>query len=372
MNVGLFVPFMNNFGKKGFYNSQEIGLAKEIRNLNNKVFIFKLIKGTDKKVKEEVINENILLISIPAKNIGINGLICDLDFINKYNLKKLVMFSDTQIIVNKVYKFCKCNGIDFIPYIGVIESNSNNKIVRQLMKVFINRNIKIYKNNNKVLCKTPTVMKKLNSKGIKNTDIAPVGLDFDLLKNDFEQSDKDEIKQELGYGKNEKIILFIGRLEKQKNPLQAIDILKNMLSKDKDYRMVIIGKGLLKEALIKKIKDENLEKEVRLIPEVENSSIWKYYKISECFINLNSEEIYGMAILESMYYRCPVIAVKAPGPNYILSNKKYGVLLDEDNKNEFINIIFENNKRLNEIREISKEYVEKEFSWGACAKKILE
>lgn len=41
-------------------------------------------------------------------------------------------------------------------------------------------------------------------------------------------------------------------------------------------------------------------------------------------INLNQQEILGMAILDAMDYSCIVVASKAPEPKLVVENGKYG------------------------------------------------
>lgn len=372
MNIGIFVPFMNNFGRKGFYNSQEIGLAKELSKSNNNIIIFKLVRG--KTISEENINSNCKILYIPAKAIGINGIITDFDIIKKYKVERLVVFSDTQIIIKRLYSYCKKNSIQFIPYVGVIESSSNNKLKQKLMKCFITQNIKVYKKCDKIIAKTPKVLGELQNLGIKNLVLAPVGLDFDLLNNEFNSNEKEieEIKAKLSYKKEDKIILFIGRLDKQKNPLLAIDILKKLLSYDKNYKMIMIGKGILKKNILEKINENNLNNEIKCLEQIPNNLMWKYYAISECFINLNKDEIFGMAILEAMYYRCPVVAIEAPGPNFIIDNNINGILMGKLEYTAFAKKIINLRETKESIRNVSKAYIEEKFSWKICSIIIQE
>src|SRR5690606_30869788 len=114
-------------GQKGFYNVQEIGLAKELDKLSYEVIIYKLIPKTEQFVSEKVVGCNHTTLNlIPSKHLGINGFV-DLSKLDT-GIDILVYFSDTQLMVPKVYKWCKRNNVRLIPYIGVTESHSDNKI----------------------------------------------------------------------------------------------------------------------------------------------------------------------------------------------------------------------------------------------------
>lgn len=369
MNVGIFVPNVGNFGAKGYYNSQEVGLAKELSKNVEKVIIFKLVSNIE-TIKTDMINHKCTIKYIPAKKIGINGIILNFNIIDNENIDKMICFSDIQIIVKRLYKYCIKNSIEFIPYIGTIESSSNNIAIKYLMKIFMKQNIKIYKKCNKILAKTPSIIKELEHYGIYGSLLSPVGLDFDLINQNYEKKDLKLLRKELGYSEEDRIILFIGRLEEQKNPLFAIEIMRNILLKDDSFKMVMIGNGTLKDRVLKEINN-GLNEKITFIEKINNNEIWKYYRISNCFINLNKEEIFGMAILEAMYYKCPVIAVTAPGPNYIIQNKDVGVLVDSLNKEKITQIILDENDKLEHIKENSNQYIKDYFSWSVCARNIL-
>ena len=43
MRIGLLITSIGNFGQKGFYNAQEIGLAKELDKLFDEVIVYKAV-----------------------------------------------------------------------------------------------------------------------------------------------------------------------------------------------------------------------------------------------------------------------------------------------------------------------------------------
>jgi hypothetical protein len=207
MKLGLLITSIGNFGKKGYYNSQEIGLAKELDKLFDEVIIYKLIPETEKFVSESVVGCNYTTLKLlPSKHSGINGFV-DLNKLDK-SIDALVYFSDTQLAVPKVYKWCKNNDIRLIPYIGVVESHSDNKIKKAIIDLMFKRNVTIYK---KCTCivKNPQVGKVLKEFGVKDFRIAPVGLDLSILYKEFAGASIDGIKAKWGYNTSDKILLFI-------------------------------------------------------------------------------------------------------------------------------------------------------------------
>ena len=362
MRVGLLITSIGNFGQKGFYNAQEIGLAKELDKLFYEVIVYKAVPCNDERSKSLIDEcEHSTLYQIPVQSNGINGMWnCD---VMDTRLDVLIYFSDTQLAVPNVYKWCCKNHIQMYPYIGVIESHSTSAVKKLIINALVKRNIAVYK---KCTCfvKTPTIAAKLNSLGIKNTVLTPVGLDVSLLHVDYENTPVEEIKEKYGYQPNEKVLLFIGRMIDEKQPVRMIDILAEIRKKDTNYKLLMVGTGELKAAVETRTKELALQDAVQLVERIPNSDIWELYRLADSFVNLNQQEIFGMAILEAMYYGCKVVAWVAPGPNLIIENGKSGWLVKSDA--EVIEKIIDET----DVSVEAHHRVLCDFTWESSAKKM--
>ena len=361
MKIGILVSYIGNFGVKGLYNSQEVGMAKELNENGNEVVIYKFISNkNNRNGLVEVIKKGITINYIPVKSLGTHGLskLNELDS----NLDILIHFSDIQFIFIKVYKWCKINNVKLIPYVGVIKSNNNSKIIRKICKMISNRNIRSYKMC-PVLAKTPYIKVQLLQSGVKRVHMLPVGLDVDLLKKDYLLSDREILREKYDLENTDIVLLFIGRLDGEKRPVEAIEILNSLNLVNKKYKMILLGKGKMKKDVFSKMEEYKLHNRVIYIESLPNNEVWELYHLSDYFINLNTNEIFGMAILEAMYYRCCVIARSAPGPNYIIDKSKYGYLA-HDNE-EIKEIILNSESEKVEIEERAVKRIEKNFRWRA-------
>lgn len=362
MKIGMLITSLGNFGQKGFYNAQDIGLAKALDQIFDEVRIYKLVPGDNKAQLESISGcKNAYLHSIPAKSIGNNGFL-NLSALDT-NLDVLIYFADTQLILPKVYRWAKRNNVVFIPYIGVIESHSTSLLKKRVIDFLFIRNLRVYKKCH-CLVKTPSVESRLMKLGVGLISVAPVGLDLSLLKQDYDKFPIDILKQKYGYVSNEKIILFIGRLTQEKQPVRMIDIFNEMRKTDNSYRLLMVGSGELKDTVASQIQKLNLNDYVKMIDRIPNSEIWELYRIADAYVNLNQQEIFGMAILEAMYYGCKVVAWKAPGPVYIIEDKVSGYLADSN-----VGII-DAVKYGKSMSEAAKQRIIDKFTWNATAKQI--
>ena len=363
MRIGILVPSIGAFGQKGFYNAQEIGLAKALGRLCSEVKVYRLIdRFAEERTGQIEGCNNATVWFLPAKRIGNNGFV-DLSILDSM-LDALVFFSDTQIIVPQVARWAKRNGVLLLPYIGVIESHSASKLKKTVMDFLFARNVAIYKKHH-CMVKTPKVKEALHQLGVNQITVAPVGLDLSLLKADYTQADTEMLKQKYGYATKEKVLLFVGRMTEEKQPLRMIGLFDKLYHQDCDYRLLMVGVGELRDAVDSTVEIRGLSNYVQIIDRIPNKNIWELYRIADSFVNLNQQEIFGMAILEAMYYGCKVVAWKAPGPSFIIEDGVSGFLADSD-----VGILEAIAEKTIAPKE-THERIINHFTWDKTAEKIV-
>lgn len=367
MKIGIVRLYVGNSGKVGYYNIQELGLAKALLKRGIKTDIFYLNKSENKNVIIQNISEGIRIIYIPALKIGNHGIV-NPSFILKYSLDIVHLLSDNQVMVPTFIRFCKKNNIPVYNYVGTIYSDTNNKIKKIIANFISNRNIRCFKKSI-TIAKTMEIKKILESTGIEKVKLIPVGLDFDIIP-DIKES-KVELRKKLKLPMNKNILIFVGRLEAYKNPLQAIEIMRELNQKSVKYYLVIIGAGSMKSDIIMMINKYNLANNIQIVDKIENIKIHSYYRACDIFINLNNKEIFGMSVLEAMYQECKVMAIEAPGPSFIINDKLDGIIMRNMNYKSWINEIekLESDK---EIGKLARKKVENLFDWSNIAKQYIE
>lgn len=357
-NIAIITTSVGNFGKFGFYNMQEIGLAKALSRFCNRVDFYRCIDRKDKRIDKLIeCTKNAYVHLIPSMRIGSNGF---------FNIKELnpntniiINCTDTQLNSLNIYEFAKRNKIEYYPYVGVLYSHNTNKIISWLLNLVSRRNYVIYRNS---ICfaKTTEVCNRLINIKAKKVINLPVALDINLLYTSFEDINKRELKLSLGFDDNVSYIIFVGRLVKEKKPIEIIKIYERIKKINNGFKLIMIGSGELEQELKWMINHEHLENDVNIIKDVPYNEMWKYYYVSDYFINLNSKEIFGMALLEAMYYKNTVIAYHAPGPNDIIVNNDVGFLVKNDE--EIIKLVAKGEKATN-----SNRYILTNFSWDSRA-----
>ena len=358
MKVAIVVPIVGNFGRKGFYHSQEIGLGKEVASHGHDVIIYKCVPENSMKEIQTEQHDGITIKYIPTKAVGPHGML-DVTIIDK-DSDVAFTFSDTQFVIPKLYGYCKKNGITFIPYVGIAHSFQQNFKSKLLDIVFRMTTLNVYKKTI-VVAKTIDAKKELETLGVKKCVVAPVGMDFTALRQDYESFDRVELRRKWGFSQDDVIIIFVARMQPEKHPLEMIDIFSRVKRENK--KLLMVGKGPLEDRVHHKVKELGIEDQVRLIPEVKYDEMWQIHYIADYFVNLRPEEIFGMAIMEAVYYKSCVVAIKAPGPNTILKGMKgHYLCADYDEITEKLGCSVCNNYQLQEAKNI----IISDFTWEKC------
>lgn len=126
---------------------------------------------------------------------------------------------------------------------------------------------------------------------------------------------------------DEKNIVVVGRLQKQKNPMMALKAFKCIASEFPEYTMTYYGEGELREELLNYINQNGLNHQVLLFGKAEDIEI----KLSKASMFVLSSDYEGLpnSLMEAMAVGVPCISTDCPcgGPRTLIENEKQGILI---------------------------------------------
>lgn len=191
------------------------------------------------------------------------------------------------------------------------------------------------------------------------------------LKSSHNMVNTSNLRDQYPSFKDKKIVLFVGRLVKQK----GVDYLLNAFSTLKkgmnDVVLVIIGKGDYEKKLKKMAEDLQIEKDVCFQGHVDNDLLKNYYGPSDlCVVPSITHEMvdaWAFVVNEAMYYENPVIASDAVGSAFdMIKNGENGFIVPEKDSKALYNamkVILSNDEMREKMGKRSKEIVETGFSY---------
>lgn len=353
------------------YNCQELGLAKALVKEGN---ICDIVLYTSKKknYEEEIIIDDkrkIHIYYLKAKKFLKNI------FFDKRNLNNIIKDYDIvqvaeydQIGNIKIKKMAKKMIIYHGPYSSKFTKGYNLKCK---VSDFIYLFHKDYKNT-PCIAKSKLAEEFLRKKGFKNVTTIGVGLDNARFN---EKVNKNQKVIELENAKKDeklRYLLYIGKIERRRNTLFLINLLNEINKTKNNVKLILIGKGESK--YIEKVKNEiekyNLDDKIIYIEKMKQEELSNIYKISDIFLLPTEYEIFGMVLLEAMYFGLPVITTYNGGSSTIIENGKNG-FIEDININKWKDIILKN--LYNKVVSVNaKKTIEDNYIWNKLSQKLIE
>lgn len=160
--------------------------------------------------------------------------------------------------------------------------------------------------------------------------VIPNGIDIDR----FKPMEVDDLKKKYNLT-DEKVILSIGRIDKQKGFHLLLKIFPDILKEYNNIKLFIVGTGPylhdLKEMTIKL----NILGKVIFTGRVSDGDLLKYYNLADIFAfsTLRMEGL-PLVVPEAMACEKPVIASRIGGITSVIDNNKDGILIETGNLKE--------------------------------------
>lgn len=202
--------------------------------------------------------------------------------------------------------------------------------------------------------------------------VIPVTCGIDLEKFN-PKNDGVYLQKRYAIPKEKPILLFVGRLDAEKNIDQVICASAQTM-KEADFCLVIAGKGFEAVNLQKLAKKLKIDDKVFFTGFVPDEDLPFLYKIADCFINACPFELQCIAVMEAMATGLPVIAVNAGALPHLARENENGLLFPPGDistlKKKIIEMISNKEKR-GMMGQKSLEII-KEHSIEATIEKYLE
>jgi len=351
------------------YNCQELGLAKA---LVKKGFKVSLILAGNKNISCKIfVNDNNYVQIYYVKCYEIDQALAW--FINWKNIvdkikPDIIQIHDFGLFMSyMILNWAKKNKIKTV----LIQGNyqTTHKPILKLLERVYNKTFGVYilKYVDGIGCKTIYANKYIQSYFQRETYLTPVGLDTEK----FQFHEKINWRHIL-HIEDKKVLLYIGVLEKRRNPLFLIDVLATLSS---DYVLIIVGKGSMRQKVQEYAKHLEIGSRCILFNGFVQEDLPSLYQTADVFLLASNYEIYGMTIIEAMYFSLPVIASLTAGAQTLIINDVNGIIINKFDIYEWSNAIkriVEDKEILNSIGKNSKELVENHLLWEQTVNSYIE
>lgn len=205
----------------------------------------------------------------------------------------------------------------YVHYFPFAEKTSK-QVVQNIARNFCNR-------CNMVVTPSQLVINYLRRIGVEAPLVnIPTGVDLDEFKN----LNSDWLRENHGIKPEEKVLLFVGRLGKEKNVNFLMNSFRIVQETDPNTHLVLVGKGPLESYLQKMSRQMGLEKKITFTGVLPRQTIVHCYASADLFVFPSVTETQGLVIGEAKATGLPTVAIRAFGPAEMVAHGEDGILTD--------------------------------------------
>lgn len=223
-------------------------------------------------------------------------------------------------------------------------------------------------------CKNFYGVSKSCNKWLNHFNINAEGVLYNSIN--IESIDKIELNKETyrdkyRIDKNDIVVVFVGRLVKEKGILNLLDAFKLLLENQKNIHLFVAGDGILLNTAM-----ENENSNIHILGKIEFENVIRLLKESDIYcLPTQYAEGFPTSLLEAAATRNFIVTTDRGGSKELIRDNSYGIILNDINKQTIKQALEEciNNKRYR-INAINKSYelLIQNFEWEKTSQKVIE
>jgi glycosyltransferase involved in cell wall biosynthesis len=185
---------------------------------------------------------------------------------------------------------------------------------------------------------------------------------------------QDSVRNRRGIKKDEKYVLFVGRLVPRKGLSYLVEAAEEIVKEQKNVKFVLVGDGPLRNKLTKELQEKGLLEHFEFLGDVWSEDVPRIYNCADVFVFPSIQEGQGIALLEAQATAKPVVAFNVAAVKEVVKDKETGFLVEPDSKllaDAALNLLSDESLR-HKMGHAGREFVRNNFSWKKCADKMLD
>ena len=215
---------------------------------------------------------------------------------------------------------------DYTHYVnhGYFEKPSK-KIVEHLTKFYCDTTAK------EIIVPTNKTYKLLKDKYKieKNIHIVPTGIEVDrFFSENIDLKLLTSLKRKLNLTKKDEVIIFVGRLAKEKNVEFLLEAQKKLIQENNNIKLIIVGDGPDKEKYEDIAVNLKISDHVIFTGKIPWDEIQYYYHLSDFFVTASRSETQGLTVVEAMASSLVPLVIKDEAFEGTVTNQINGLVFE--------------------------------------------
>lgn len=146
--------------------------------------------------------------------------------------------------------------------------------------------------------------------------------------------DRSDARSALGILPEQRIVLYAGRIAKEKNIGVLLSAMQAAFKRDPDLFLMVVGDGPAREEYSLLARKLGIGDRVKFVGFVPRSDVDAYYAAADLFAFSSMTETQGLVVVEAMSYGLPALVVQGGGAGEAVRDGENGYLVRND-PNEF-------------------------------------
>lgn len=178
---------------------------------------------------------------------------------------------------------------------------------------------------NLVITPTEVIKEMIIENGVKKPVIAiPTG----IYTERFQHGDPDFLSEQFGVPRNKQVLLFVGRIGKEKNLLFLLHAFALIAKQEQDVVLVLVGSGPEQKVLQNSAVDMGIGDKVFFTGKLSPETVAGAYSSADIFVFPSVTETQGLVLVEAMAAGLPVVAKAAYGSLAMVQDGVTGYLCE--------------------------------------------
>ncbi|MBI2546799.1 glycosyltransferase family 4 protein [Candidatus Woesearchaeota archaeon] len=190
-----------------------------------------------------------------------------------------------------------------------------------------------------------------------------------VVHNAVERSEK-SFSEISALKKDNKIVLFVGRITLQKGPDYFLYAAKKVLEHNKNVRFIMVGSGDMEPFIVEKAAELGIADKFLFAGFLQGDELHKAYQMADVYVLPSVSEPFGITPLESMANNTPVIISKQSGVSEVINHCLKVDFWDIDQLSSKILSVLNYKALHEELRDNASLEVRK-LSWDIPAQKCI-
>jgi alpha-1,6-mannosyltransferase len=219
---------------------------------------------------------------------------------------------------------------------------------------------KVYNGFHLTLVPSEVLAGVLSDWGVRNIRAVRLGVNTDVFKP--APDDTAAIRQSLGIGRGETLLLYVGRLAREKNTqtlFRAFELLSRR--NGNQFHLLVIGDGPQRKRV--KTLQRRAGKVSWISYCTDSRELARYYRAADLFVHPGVQETFGLVALESQACGTPVLGVRGSYMDSIICHNQQWWA--QENSADALTHAIEaaSTKKLSAVGECAARAAEKLYSW---------